>query len=313
MSKAVSEHILAIANDMGYEPVKYRPETERQHVRLVIFKAHGLVVMDTEFFAELIENLQMECEQAGLELLISHIHAMTDRGYRQRIQDFCNEECAGILLLGTEMNAEQLRLFSSCKSPLVVLDNRCRGEHFHSVVMNNFEAGYLATTALYEAGHRRIDHITSSMPFSNNRSRREGYENLMAEHGLSCGEQNMWYVTPSIEGAYLDMKKLLNSKARSLPTAFFAANDLMAIGSIRALSEAGYRVPEDISVIGMDDTAVCLACTPPLTTIRVYRKEMAIAAIRTLLHLSPVMTGNVVQSEVGVDLVMRGSVKRITP
>ena len=308
VSKAVMEQILAIASEMGYEPVKPRVEAEHQHVRMVMYKSHGMVVMDTEFFAELIESIQLECQEAGLELIISHVNARTDRDYKQRIKDFCNEECAGILLLGTEMNPEELKLFAECRSPLVVLDNLFRHEAVHAVVMNNYDAGYQATNALYDAGHRRIDHITSSQPFSNNRYRRKGYEAAMNTHGLAYSDKNMWYVTPSIEGAYLDMKQLLK-KNRPLPTAFFAANDLMAIGAIRALTEAGYRVPQDVSISGMDDTAVCMACTPPLSTIRVFRKELGMAAIRTLLNMAPAMKNGVIKTEMSVELVMRSSVK----
>ena len=81
VSKAVTEQILAIAAEMGYEVNKSRAETERQHVRMVMYKSHGLVVMDTEFFAELIESIQLECQAAGLELIISHINARLDKDY----------------------------------------------------------------------------------------------------------------------------------------------------------------------------------------------------------------------------------------
>lgn len=311
VSKAVTEQILSLAKQLGYEPAKARSEAELKHVRLVLFKSHGLVVMDTEFFAELIESIQVECRKNGLELMISHLNVKQDRDYKLHIREFCAEECAGILLLGTEMNPDELKLFYGCKSPLVVLDNLFPREPVHSVVMNNFDAGYKATGALYDAGHRRIGHITSSMPFNNTRFRRQGYETAMAEHGLSVSQDNIWEVTPSIEGAYLDMKKHLADDTRELPTAFFAANDLMAIGCIRALSEAGYRVPDDVSIIGMDDTAVCLACTPALSTMRVFRKDLGSAAIQTLLRLASTMEHGVIKMELSVDLVMRSSVKRI--
>lgn len=311
VSKAVTEQIIALANELGYEPGRQRAETERQYVRMVMYKSHGMVVMDTEFFAELIESIQFECQQAGLELIISHINAHTDRDFRTRIRDICRDECAGILLLGTEMNAEELKLFAGCKSTLVVLDNLFRHEAVHAVVMNNYDAGYQATNALYEAGHRHIGHITSSQPFNNNRYRRKGYEAAMTAHELPFSDSSMWYVTPSIEGAYRDMKALLQAGDRPLPTAFFAANDLMAIGAIRALTEAGYRVPEDVSIIGMDDTAVCTVCMPPLSTIRVHRRELGMAAMRTLLNVAPIMHSGVIKTEISVDLVMRDSVRQM--
>ncbi len=308
VSQTVTRRIRRIAVEMGYELPKTHAESERRHIRLVVYKTHGLVVMDTQFFGEMIESIQRECRAAGLELMVSHINERTDESYRQTVREICAEECAGILLLGTEMNAEQLKLFSACASPLVVVDNLFRHERVHSVVMNNYEAGYLATNALYAAGHRRIGHITSSFVFSNTRYRRKGYEAAMQEHGLDVPPDSVWQVLPTMEGAYEDMKRLL-TEGRAMPTAFFAGNDIMAVGCLRALTEAGYRVPEDVSLIGMDDTAICLACNPPLSTIRVYRRELGVAAVRALLSLTGEMGACVIKLELSVELVERGSVR----
>lgn len=310
VSKALSEEIHRLAKEMGYVPARTRGNDDRRHVRLIVYKSHGMVVMDTQFFAELIENVQLECQRAGLELIISHVNASDGKELQMRIRDFCAEECAGILLLGTEMNAEELQPFKKCRSPLLVLDNIFRHEPVSSVVMNNYEAGYQATHALYAAGHRDIEHITSSIMFSNVRYRRKGYEAAMNELGLPTTKDAIWPVRPSIEGAYEDMKELLKTR-KKLPSAFFAANDLMAIGCMRALEENGYKIPEDVSIIGMDDTPICLACSPALSTMRVFRKEIAIAAVRTLLSLVPDMDRCRIKTEISVALVERGTVRKI--
>lgn len=307
----MAQRIRSIAEEIGYVTPRARIGEKHPYVRLVVYKSHGMVVMDTNFFAELIEGIQSECQRSDMELVITHINAAKDKDYKQHIREACSEDCRGILLLGTEMDAADLAPFLSCACPLVVLDNLFRHEEVNSVVMNNYEAGFKAVNALYEAGHRRIGHITSSVQFSNVRYRRKGYEAAMLEHGLAVTEDEIWRVRPSIEGAYTDMLALLAWDCK-LPTAFFAANDLMAIGSIRALSEHGWRVPEDISVIGMDDTAVCLACTPTLTTIRVSRRDMSTVAVRTLLSILPGLRQSVIKTEIGVQVIWRDSVRRIT-
>ena len=166
VSKAVQEHILSIAQEMGYQLSRESTKASR-HVRLIIFRSHGMVVMDTQFFSELIESIQLECHRMELELLISHVSAKKDADYVNQINAFRSEECAGIILLGTEMNEEELKQFSDFRSPMVVLDNLFRLQKVHSVVMNNWQAGYLAAEALYAAGHRDIQHITSSIGFNN--------------------------------------------------------------------------------------------------------------------------------------------------
>ena len=142
VSKENTRQILKLAEEMGYvanKPAKGAPE--RNYVRLVMFKRHGLVVMDTQFFMELVESIERECQAQGHELMITHIHIAQDPDYKERIRAICAEECAGILLLGTEMYTEDLELFAHSASPLVALDNLFRHEQVHAVVMNHYDAG----------------------------------------------------------------------------------------------------------------------------------------------------------------------------
>ena len=307
VSKAVQEHILSIAQEMGYQLSRESTKASR-HVRLIIFRSHGMVVMDTQFFSELIESIQLECHRMELELLISHVSAKKDADYVNQINAFRSEECAGIILLGTEMNEEELKQFTDFRSPMVVLDNLFRLESVHSVVMNNWQAGYLAAEALYAAGHRDIQHITSSIGFNNMKDRQRGLAEGLNKYGLSLENEKIWPVRPTMNGAYEDMKALLRAGKR-LPEAFFAGNDIMAIGCMRAIREAGCQVPEDVSIIGMDDTSICLACTPQLSTVHVFRQELGQTVVRTLFALPEKQSACFIKTEVGVELVMRDSVK----
>lgn len=310
VSQPVRDKIFAVAKDMGYIPPKPKKDA-LPFVRLILYKSNGKVVMDTLFFSELIEAIQSECQRVGLELMISHVNKYKDPDYMKQVQAYVNEKCAGILLLATEMSPEELTPFKHCQSPLVVLDNICRNEKLHAVVMNNFQAGFQATKALIEAGHRKIECITSSVPFSNMDFRVQGMNACMHEYHL--GESpRLWRVRPNINDAYEDMKKLIR-ETDEMPIAFFACNDLMAIGCMRALQEAGYRIPDDVSIIGMDDTAVCLACTPALTTMKVFRREMGKIAIRTLLQIAEDVERCAFKTLVDVELVPRQSVKSLNP
>lgn len=308
VSPPVRERILAVAKDMGYIPPKPRQDA-LPFVRLVLYKSNGMIIMDTLFFSELIEAIQSECRRVGLELIISHVNKHKDPDYLRQVKAYAEERCAGIILLGTEMDGGELAAFRPCRSPLVVLDNLFRDENVHAVAMNNFDAGFIGTRALIDAGHRDIGCISSSVPFNNMNDRVLGVRACLREHHLD-DRRKLWLVRPNIADAYQDMKRLM-AASQQLPTAFFACNDLMAIGCMRALQEAGCRVPDDVSMVGMDDTAVCLACTPALTTVKVFRREMGVAVIRALLQMADEITACALKIQVAVELVERDSVRSI--
>lgn len=311
VSEATARRILSVARELGYVVSKDASGSSK-YVRLVSFKRHGLVVMDTQFFAEMIEALERQCHLAGLQMVVSNIHMEKDADYIDRVREICQEECAGILLLATEMYTEDVELFSHTKAPLLVIDSMFRNKRINCVVMNNQEAGYMAAERFIKMGHTRIHHITSSVLFNNMKYRRVGFESAMADAKLPCDEYSIWRVTPTLEGAYRDMHELLSSKNIQMPTAFFAGNDIIAAGCVRALKEKGYKLPQDISIIGMDDLAICQITNPVLSTIRVPREDIARAAVKRLLDMLEEGTDScVLKTQVSVEFVDRQSVRNI--
>lgn len=311
VSESTSQRILSIARELGYE-FRNNNQANRGYVRLVSFKRHGLVVMDTQFFAEMMEALERQCHQAGLKMMVSNINMQKDADYFARVREICQEDCAGILLLATEMYSEDVELFSHTKAPLLVIDSLFRNKRFNCVVMNNQEAGYMATERFIRMGHSRIDHITSSVQLNNMKYRRLGYQSAMEEARLPYTDKSIWRVTPTLEGAYRDMHELLQKHEGELPTAFFAANDIIAAGAVRALKEKGCRLPQQVSIIGMDDLAICQITNPVLSTIHVPREAIARAAVGRLLAMMQEENAScILKTQVGVEFVDRQSVQNI--
>ncbi len=305
----LSRKIFSLAREMGY--IHERSAfSHRDYIRLVLFRRHGLVVMDTQFFADMINGITREAHQLGYELMISHIDMEKDADYPERIDEICREECSGIILMATEMYREDLQLFSHSKAPLLVLDSLFRLDEFNCVCINNYEAGYMATQRLIAMGHTAIEHVTASVRFNNMRYRRQGFEAAMSESHLPIGEDYLWRVKPTVEGAYRDMLELLNARKKPMPTALFVANDNMAMGCMRALKEKGYKIPQDVSLIGMDDLDTCQIANPPLSTIRVFREDISRIAVHRLADMmNPAMPQTIQKTEVSVTLVDRRSIR----
>jgi LacI family transcriptional regulator len=151
-------------------------------------------------------------------------------------------------------------------------------------VINNVIASENAVTHLLELGHRKIATITGDMSIACSEERLEGYQKALSQYGVETPEAFIYhgdFTEESGEKAAQYWIKL----GQARPSAIFAANDLMAIGLLRAFHQQGIIVPEDVSVIGFDDVLIARYSHPPLTTIRVPRVDMAFNLTDTLLNV----------------------------
>lgn len=277
------------------------------YIRLVYAVKHGLVVMDTQFFVELAAGIESECRNNQLELMITKIRMDDSAKCLEQIQKIRSEKCAGIILLATELPMEDIKSFDGCSSPLLILDNCSPHLSVNTVAIHNNEAGYQAAKMLIDAGHRHIGYIGSHPTFNNMEERREGFLTCLTENGLALNRDEELYLTPTIEGAFADMDAILKQGMRSLPTAFFAANDIIAIGAMRAMQQHGIKLPDEVSMIGMDDLSLCKLVTPELSSIHVPRDSMGRAAVQRLICKNQ----SVLKIFMDIVPVKRGSIQEI--
>ena len=123
---------------------------------------------------------------------------------------------------------------------------------------------------------------------------------------MSTSRSVVHHLSPSVDGAYCDMKAVIKS-GDELVRCYFADNDLIAAGAMRALSEAGYRIPEDISVIGFDDMPMCTYITPPLSTVHVPKQYMGEIAVKRLAEIINSTSASHVKIEISTEIIKRKS------
>ncbi len=306
--KGVSDNIkrlvFKVAKDMGYT----REVSVRNTIRFVIYKRHGLVVSDTPFFSSLVEGIGKQCRALGYELLVSHVN-INDMDYKETVNSINSDNSSGIILLATEMTEEDLELFQTFMGPVVLLDSCFRSNAHDSVLINNIDAAYKATAFLAENGHSDIGYLCSSYRINNFDFRRKGYLEAMKHHNFVVEERYQISLEPTVEGSYKDMKRLLEAVDTVLPTAFFADNDIIACGAMKALLEKGFKIPEDISLVGFDDMPLCEMTNPRLTTIKVFKQEMGSIAVKRLVEKIGGMDDIVQKIELGTKLIIRDSHK----
>ena len=153
-----------------------------------------------------------------------------------------------------------------------------------TVNADEFAGGHMATTHLLHLGHRRIAHLTGAPNVCTSHARLEGYKKALADAGIPSYDPYIRTAGFNWEAGYREMNRLLELPASDRPTAVFAANDLCAEGAIRAIREAGLGVPEDVALVGYDDTWFATMTNPPLTSVRMPIAELGQTAVRLLIE-----------------------------
>ena len=209
--------------------------------------------------------------------------SIADEAYFKRLMS--KRKGAGILVLvGDKIDVIQ----SVCKelnSHFILLTSPAELdlEDYYVISIDNKRIVANSVSYLYELGHRRIAHITGLLKHGSANERLAGYYQGMQEMGLDVEpewvEEGNWRETRG----YSATKNLLALK--NPPTAIITANDRMAVGTVQAIHEAGLKIPDDISVVGFDDTANSVQVQPTITTVRVPMTRMGQVAARTMISL----------------------------
>ena len=280
VSARTPERVWQAAREAGFDFARrVLPQTaERGRVCMLVCKKSGAVLADTPFFSALTEGVLAGCRRCGFELVVRELYA--DEGSEGQIYVLRKSGFAGFLLLATEMDAAGLTAFAALNAPLVVLDAYFDEAPCDCVRINNTQGAFLATAHLLSRC-KQPGYLRSAYRISNFEARADGFYRAVRSRGLSASRCPVHALAPSQEGAYADMKALLQA-GEALADGYFADNDLLAAGAIAALREAGYRIPEDVAVVGFDDMPLCESLAPPLTTIRVPKRDMGEIAVQRL-------------------------------
>lgn len=302
VSRETAERVQAVAREYGYFG-----GAKIDSINFVIYKRDGKIVSDTPFFSALIGGVESEARNAGHKTVICNLNRQ-DPDFEVLRDRILNDSSSAILLLATEMQEEDIKPFETALAPVVVLDSWFEEMTFDSVLISNTDSVCNAVKGLIQRGHTKIGYLCGNVRIKNFFYREEGYRRALTSAGLTVYPQYTFALTPSMEGAYDDMMSLLENGI-DLPTAFFADNDMIALGAMRAFRERGYSIPDDISVIGFDDLPFGAVSYPPLSTIQVPKEEMGRTAVRRLIEIIRSNTGVKTKIQVCNTYVERGSVR----
>lgn len=272
------EHVLSVMKSLGYQVnVNARALSTQKTATL------GLVVPDISdpFFACLAKGVDSIARQHQSQVLLCTAQNSSD-SEQQAIDSLLQRRCDGIILYCTHLADSALIDIVERYSNVVVVARNIPKIAENCIYLDDELGGQLAAEHLLALGHSRFASIMSELPIQDPKLRLSGFKTALDKQALTLTEEQVVYGTPDQLGGELTVNSLL--KNQQTFTALFAYNDAMAIGAISALEEAGFKVPDDISVIGFDDIYLAHYSRPKLTTLH-YPVE-AIAKHAALLAIN---------------------------
>jgi len=308
VSEQTRSRILAAAQEMGYPFESHASPTHSGMIQLVIYKRHGKIFSDTPFFDHLKEGVTEQASKLGFHLSISYFYGNQDP--QEQLKSIRSLKSSGIILLATEMRSADIQRFSSLDIPIVVLDNFFPTVNLDSVEIDNHYGAWNAVRYLISCGHIRLGYLHSSVDIRNFSRRYDGYLSAcraLPENRAKDAARRIVRVGTTPDAAAKDLRAYLN-KDPVLPTAFFADNDSIAAGCFQALQEYGLRIPQDISIIGFDDSSLGRLLSPQLTTMGVNKERMGALAVNRLCERLEQPIPETVCILLRPEIVIRGTV-----
>jgi len=234
------------------------------------------------FVGEVVSGIEEVALAHNYSVFLANCHADPARELRA-VRSFHERRVDGILVTASRVGALYLPLLSEMKVPIVLINNQHPGEFVFSVTIDNLNAGRQATRHLAELGHKSIGYIGDQFGFQSDTERFAGYRQVLEEAGIGFRPDLVAHGDGGPEGGMRAMARLL--ALPEPPTAVFCYNDLEALGAMRAAREHGLKVPDDLSVVGLDDLFLASYTDPPLTTVQQPKRQMGWLAAQILLDL----------------------------
>ncbi|MDO5547172.1 MAG: LacI family DNA-binding transcriptional regulator [Eubacteriales bacterium] len=254
------------------------------------------------FFIQILDGIEQQARRSNFSLQILNLNQSNLK--EELITASRNVD--GVIIFATELEAELVPILHYCNVPLVVIDANFPHEQFNYITVENKDAVFRAISYLHSLGHTQIGYLHSFESTGSIPDRERGYYSSMKELGLPINPDHVFQLYLFADRTYDQMCRILSAHP-SLPTAFVSDNDVLAIGAMRAFQDCGYRIPEDISIIGFDDSYISSISNPPLTTVHSPQPALGRAAVNRIQEILDTGDVNIIRSSLFASLVIRNS------
>ncbi len=279
VADSTREKVLQAIKELGYQPNAVARSLRMQKSNII-----GLIIPDNKntFFAEVALGVEQVAFENNFNVIMCHSAYKQEREMAY-VDMLISHQVAGVIWIPCSQDVRAAQELKRFHKPFVLVDRVISNVNSPSIVVDNFQAGFQVTQHLVSLGHQKIGYIDRSVDMSNNMDRLRGYRAALEEANVKFDPNLVTRGGFRHEDGYAACKRLLS--IQDPPTAIIAYNDMNAIGVMDAAHELGLRVPQDLSVAGIDNLAFSKYSFPPLTTVDIPKFEMGIASTKLLIEL----------------------------
>ena len=306
ISQETSQKVLDAARKYHYSPNRIARGLKLEKTETI-----GLIIPDiaNPYFGSIAKTIEVEAHNNGYSIILCD--SLDDENTEaELLQLLAGRKVDGIIIAPTGKSSRQVTEIQRQGIPVIVIDRYLPGTNLPFVTTDNYLGGLLATEHFIEMGHRNIACLQGINGISANNDRVQGYREALQKHGIPLDESMILGTDFGEENGYIQTKKLL--VLPECPTAIFALSNLISIGTLRALKEAGLTIPDNISIVSFDEQpySAFLAC--PMTTVEQPREEIGKLAFRYLLdRINDEKEGKMENTMLKPRLIIRDSVKKV--
>ena len=288
VSAETRQRVLTTAKKLDYTPnaaARALVKRRTQLIGVILFTGEAHPDLQHPFFLEVLVGLKHSLGADGYDvLLFAHEQPGSGRGPHAYARRARHHGVDGVVVLAVDDTEEpELQKLIASGTPVVAVDLALAGSRASYVASDNIGGARLAVRHLHDLGHRRIATIVGLAHTKPAADRLLGYRAELQDLGLTPQSGYEAAGDFYMESGEAAMRELL--ALPEPPTAIFAASDMMAVGAIRTIEDAGMSCPDDIAVVGFDDIQLAELVSPALTTIRQDKQALGVAAARSLVQL----------------------------
>lgn len=280
VSRKTAERVHQVIDEIGYV-VKSGARRAAEPTRTIglLIEESSIPAISDVFYGDIIRGIQAEAQVLGYQVVLSVFKRETSSPSNFRSPP---EKLSGLVIANDgDITPVAVKDLLSPTMPVVLIESHIDDVKLACVLGDNFYAGYEIAKHVLDLGHRRIAVLKGPTKYSSLVDRLRGCLAAIAERKLNVPEA--WLPEP-IRGhplkGYMQMREILAGD--DLPTAVIAISDKTALGAMEAIREFGLRIPDDISIVSIDNTRESAFARPPLTTVHIPKYEIGILALRKL-------------------------------